>query len=109
MIFCEYAAPMPGSTSSCSLVAELMSTRSALAADEACDEAVACLLAGFDCPLPADTKKMNARASDVAVDKIRFPVMTILLYCGFFSFLAGWYPSFTASSSDIYFPFFVFP
>jgi hypothetical protein len=33
IIFCEYAAPLPGSASSCSFDAELMSTRSAVLAN----------------------------------------------------------------------------
>src|SRR5579883_3595225 len=53
MIFCEYAAPMPGSASSCSLVAVLMSSRSAEASGAIVlllDEADACAKLLVDMP-----------------------------------------------------------
>jgi hypothetical protein len=45
----------------------------------------------------------------MAADDIHFNFTDILLYCGFFSFLAGRYPALTAAASDMYLPFFVFP
>src|SRR6185437_2010899 len=50
-------------------------TRSAFAADEACDEAVVPLWVGFDWPLPIGARKRKAKANNVAADNIRFRIM----------------------------------
>ena len=110
MIFCEYTAPIPGNALSCSFVAEFKSTKSVL---EAGADAVwlgfgAGLVAVFDCAL-TELRNTTLSTADITIEKIRLTIKVVLLYCGFFSFLAARYPAARASDSDMYFPFFVLP
>src|SRR5215467_2754288 len=73
MIFCEYFSPMPGSASSCSLVAVLMSSRSA-------DAAAAVLLAGFDPPLTPARAIPLIRLTATKTMRI-FPIRFLSISC----------------------------
>lgn len=91
MIFWAYASPMPGRASNWSLVAVFRSTRAALEAgdDDAWADLGAGLVPEFDCAKASDIENTRPRTTVVTIERIRFVFSGILLYCGFFSFLAA--------------------
>src|SRR5215472_7330728 len=98
---------MPGSASSCSFVAVFKSTKAVLeAAEDFCDDDFA---AEGDWPLVNEATERKNKHAINKTDSTGFRIIEFLLYCGFFSFFAAWYPALTASASDMYLPFLVFP